>query len=436
MKNIGLLIAILSTGWGVVFGQCTTCPSAGSCSGGNGAASNGQNINSGQTYFYTGGSGNFSSGVNMNGGTLRVCGTLTLASINFNSGVIIIESGGTLTINGSGTMYLNGNSYIYNRGQLNINRNLAMQNSNNQLINCTSSANLTMNGGSYTLELNSSSSSFINYGNADIHTLFIQSSASGGAVCLGTASTLNLTNLNNNKSNGINAPSGRACVRYTSNAALNSNLSNTSNVVVCRATGSTTSGGASFGNAAVTTGCTSCLVALPIQLLYFKAECTANDLRLRWATASETNNAYFTIEKSLDGNNWEAIEQIEGAGHSDEFLTYESHYAYQALEKNVYFRLKQTNTNGTFSYSETIDQQKCLMEHIGYIIYPNPTDKVINIKYDNLPTSKYDIVVYNAFQQIVFTSQLALNSINTEEWEKGLYFIRINDTVIKFVVEH
>lgn len=434
MKKIGLLIAILSTGWGVVFGQCTTCPSSGTCTGGNGAASNGQNINSG-TYYYTG-SGTFSSGVNLNGGTLRVCGTLTLSSINFNSGSLIIESGGSLTINGSGTLYLNGNSNIYNRGQLTINRGITMQNSNNQIINCTSSANITMNGGSYTLELNSSSSNFINFGNADIHTLFIQSTASGGSVCLGTASTLNLTNLNNNKSNGINAPSGRACIRYTGNAALNSNLSSTSNVVVCKATGATTSGGASFGSAAVTTGCSSCLVALPIELLYFKAECTSTDLVLKWATASEKNNAYFTLEKSIDGINWESISKLKGAGNSDELLIYETHYAYQVLEKNVYFRLKQTNVNGTFTYSEIIDQKKCLMEHVGYIVYPNPTDKVINIKYDNLPNTKYEIVIYNAYQQVVLTSNQALNSIDTEAWTKGLYFIRINDSVMKFIVEH
>ena len=76
------------------------------------------------------------------------------------------------------------------------------------------------------------------------------------------------------------------------------------------------------------------------------------------------------------------------------------------------------------------------MEHVGYIVFPNPTDKFVNIKYDNLPNTKYEIVVYNAFQQIVFTSQQALTSIDTETWNKGLYFIRINDTVMKFVVEH
>lgn len=435
MKKIGLLMAILSTGWGVVFGQCTTCPSSGTCSGGSGAASNGQNINSGNTYYYSG-SGTFDSGVNLNGGTLRVCGTLTLSSINFNSGTIVIESGGTLTINGGGTMYLNGNSNIYNRGQLTINRSVAMQNSNNQIINCTSSANFTMNGSSYTLELNSSSSSFINFGNADIHTLFIQSSANAGAVCLGTSSTLNLTNINNNETNGINAPSGRACVRYTGNAALNSNLSNTSNVVVCRATGATTSGGAGFGSASVTTGCSSCLVALPMELLYFKAECNSSDLILKWATASETNNDYFTIEKSIDGINWESIATIDGAGNSDGILLYESTYAYQTLETNVYFRLKQTDLNGSYTYSEIIDQKKCLMEQVGYMIYPNPTDKVINIKYDHVPNTKYDIVIYNAYQQVVFTSQQAIKTIDTESWKKGLYFLRINDTVMKFVVEH
>lgn len=148
MRLFGLLTLLFIT-VSNLSAQCSTCIGAVACSGGNGAVTSGTNINSGQTYWYAS-SGSLGSGISLNGGTLRICGNLTLSAINYNSGYIIVEAGGSLTINGGSTLYLNGNSRIYNRGTLNINRDVAMQNNNNYIINCSSSSVLNMNSGSHT----------------------------------------------------------------------------------------------------------------------------------------------------------------------------------------------------------------------------------------------------------------------------------------------
>lgn len=92
-----LLILFVMTGLlNNIQAQCASPPAAGACSGGNGEATNGVNINSGQTFWYAA-TGTFPSGVNLiTGGTLRVCGNLTLSTITFNGGNIIIEAGGTV----------------------------------------------------------------------------------------------------------------------------------------------------------------------------------------------------------------------------------------------------------------------------------------------------------------------------------------------------
>lgn len=122
---------------------------------------------------------------------------------------------------------------------------------------------------------------------------------------------------------------------------------------------------------------------LPIELTSFDAVPIDNRfVELVWQTASETNNDFFTIERSLNGNSWEALENIAGAGNSNVLNTYilidkEPH---QGIS---YYRLKQTDYNGDFSYSQirSIDISKKEKE---VVIYPNPTTSSFVLKGDKL----------------------------------------------------
>jgi hypothetical protein len=94
-------------------------------------------------------------------------------------------------------------------------------------------------------------------------------------------------------------------------------------------------------------------VALPIELLYFKGSKYNSENILHWSTASEDNNDYFTIEKTKDGMAWEIIDKEPGAGNSSNQLYYSS------VDENVesiinYYRLKQTDYDGKFKYSDII----------------------------------------------------------------------------------
>lgn len=92
---------------------------------------------------------------------------------------------------------------------------------------------------------------------------------------------------------------------------------------------------------------------LPVELLYFHAQPDEGQISLSWATVSEINNDYFTVETSLNGKIFEEIGRLAGAGNTVE----EQRYTYQhqnPAEGNNYYRLKQTDFDGTFSYSDVL----------------------------------------------------------------------------------
>lgn len=84
---------------------------------------------------------------------------------------------------------------------------------------------------------------------------------------------------------------------------------------------------------------------LPISLINFNVDCNGISVNIDWTTASELNNDFFSIERSLDGVNFSKIATIAGAGNSNQPRTY--HYFDNFSSKNaVYYRLSQTDYNG------------------------------------------------------------------------------------------
>jgi hypothetical protein len=94
------------------------------------------------------------------------------------------------------------------------------------------------------------------------------------------------------------------------------------------------------------------LMPLPIQLVAWKGSCADGVVKLEWTTASEKDNAWFTVEKSSDLQHWWAIGTMPGAGNSDHPI----HYVFTDAEGGdmAYYRLRQTDINGTDEVSGMI----------------------------------------------------------------------------------
>jgi hypothetical protein len=92
---------------------------------------------------------------------------------------------------------------------------------------------------------------------------------------------------------------------------------------------------------------------LPIELVRFVGQCGGGKIDLSWTTWTETNNDFFTLERSNNGVDFEVVDVIAGAGNSNQPISY-SVTDEQPYGGTSYYRLKDTDTGGKSSYSEVI----------------------------------------------------------------------------------
>lgn len=121
---------------------------------------------------------------------------------------------------------------------------------------------------------------------------------------------------------------------------------------------------------------------LPVELSYFEASKQGRNVLLSWRTASEQNSDYFDIEHSSDGLAFTSVGRRNGSGTSNEPREYTFVHNRPVSGLN-YYRLKQVDFNGKFSYSDitsvlmtaTPTRQKRLN------ISPNPFDNELTINW-------------------------------------------------------
>lgn len=120
-------------------------------------------------------------------------------------------------------------------------------------------------------------------------------------------------------------------------------------------------------------------VSLPMGLIDFKATRLDNTIGLNWSTSSESNNDFFTVERSQDSKIWETRDLIDGAGNSETVMNY-SFTELNYYNKTTYYRLKQIDFNGNYSYSEAVSvpPYEKFIDDIN--IYPNPSSDIIIIE--------------------------------------------------------
>jgi hypothetical protein len=163
---------------------------------------------------------------------------------------------------------------------------------------------------------------------------------------------------------------------------------------------------------------------LPINLLTFTGECLPNQIRLNWETASESNNDYFSIERSQDGTNWSEIGKMNGAGNSSSSRKYFLNDENQMNEVS-YYQLKQHDFSGvTRSYSP-ISVQNCFSGNEALSIYPNPAKNAININFNGDVEHVINTSIIDLFGRKTYQSSIYQSAINTEDFEDGIYFLHL-----------
>lgn len=177
---------------------------------------------------------------------------------------------------------------------------------------------------------------------------------------------------------------------------------------------------------------------LPIELISFSGVRKNNIVKLDWQTASEKNNEFFTIERSLDGINFEEVKRVKGAGDSYKTLSYEV-YDQNPLSEMSYYRLKQTDFNGQFKYSNIVsidaDNSKAMISHIA----PNPTTSDINFDFYAPVKGELIYEVTDLTGRIIISKLEIMDAGNTkvlvdlDEIPDGIYFLKISFEKTNFI---
>ena len=163
------------------------------------------------------------------------------------------------------------------------------------------------------------------------------------------------------------------------------------------------------------------IIPLPISLSLFTATCDDNEVLIEWTTVSETNNKDFTIERSIGGIHFSPLESIEGYGNSLENRNYQF-TDHHPLNGTNFYRLKQTDFDGNFSYTKVI-KVHCEDDDNVFSLYPNPsTDGLINIILQNDAV----VTVMNAMGKTIYRQSFPLGQhvINLST-DSGMYFIKV-----------
>lgn len=157
---------------------------------------------------------------------------------------------------------------------------------------------------------------------------------------------------------------------------------------------------------------------LPIELIYFDATKNEQVVDLKWETATEINNDYFIVEKSLDGINFEPISQIKSFGNSNTNRKYNisDSNPYQGIS---YYRLNQIDYDKTNSYSNIRSVEFSNSITSGFDIYPNPTNNnIFNLNIYTDETYELLISIYDITGKVLLTQ-------NIKPFENGITMCQI-----------
>lgn len=182
---------------------------------------------------------------------------------------------------------------------------------------------------------------------------------------------------------------------------------------------------------AITYIATGSTTSLPVTLVSFGAQYQEGHVNLNWTTASEINNAFFDIERSTDAASWTNIGQVQGHGTSEVFNSYVSvdNLAGVIPSGTIYYRLKQVDFNGKFTYS-SIRSVDLSNQGPSVAAYPNPTSNILNVNWtsasaDNAVIRMVNMSGVNVYEQNISGKGAIQQKIDMSAMPSGVYYLQI-----------
>jgi hypothetical protein len=169
-------------------------------------------------------------------------------------------------------------------------------------------------------------------------------------------------------------------------------------------------------------------ITLPVELTEFSALSNGKGVRLDWTTQTEKNNAYFEVERSRDAVSFEPVKKITGAGNSLRTV----HYSWLDEEPYSgvsYYRLKQTDFNGAYKYSEV---RQVNYEPVSKaVIFPSPASNRLTVRLDAAEDSPIELILLNGNGAVIHRykylapAKISDMDLDVSDLAEGLYTIRV-----------
>ncbi|HEY1201350.1 MAG TPA: T9SS type A sorting domain-containing protein, partial [Niastella sp.] len=161
---------------------------------------------------------------------------------------------------------------------------------------------------------------------------------------------------------------------------------------------------------------------LPVTWLYFNATQKSDKVALTWGTSAEMNSAYFVVERSANGIDFKEAGRVAASNNS----VVDQHYSFNdavTADQKLYYRLKQTDKDGTYNYSKIVTVQT--VDQGTARIQPNPVQQSFRVQLpDN--TQNAVLAIYNAAGIMVHKQNINhMQQINVQQLAAGVYYLNI-----------
>jgi hypothetical protein len=178
---------------------------------------------------------------------------------------------------------------------------------------------------------------------------------------------------------------------------------------------------------------------LPVNWLSFQGSSEESVVRLTWSTASEINSDYFEVQRSYNAGSFQALGKVKGSGNSNRVVNYS--FVDGKMEGGIaYYRLKQVDFNGSFTYSDMIAVSQDDIDEENLVLLSTLVSDNLSYAVVVKEQGAYTVEISDGSGKLVGKQQLKLtkgiNNIdfNTMDLESGVYYLILKrDTDARFI---
>ena len=174
---------------------------------------------------------------------------------------------------------------------------------------------------------------------------------------------------------------------------------------------------------------------LPVRFVNVKAVLRSKEVDVAWTNVTESDIAYYMVERSANGRDFSALSKVypvQNSGGSVDYRTIDA----QPLNKANFYRVKAVETSGRELYSAIV-RIDVGNTNMSFGVYPNPVraGAQLTLQLGGVTPGSYEVRIYNAAAQLVHRERVSVNgvaatqSIWINQWQKGVYVAEVVGTV-------